>query len=410
MTTRYVLTTTCLNTGTMSLTQPLRVFLQGKDRIILKDEEGETYDIEVNWAKNRLEGLEPYYTKRRLSANDKILLYLEGNQIALEALTPAAKPARPRSAEAKSSAGARSAAAKTPTGERPAGERRPGSSVPAGNRPAGEQRPWASEEESLPEKSEIRVKVTPYPKEVIYPHQPVTSEVPAFSADLEALGFSRETGSAPWVFRAALGRRTFHLALAKFGEMDTKELLSYRQKGRVQYAAIVAGESSKPEALAEIAAVRPSGLTQAGLGFVSPEALQRLIRLRAAFPLGPLDVERLLREGRIDLEAIQSLEQEISSALRERSHFSAVLTLLADYPPQQVFLLADLMPMAREMNLEADQLQKVLESLSNPPFLLLKRLSPGEFLMRQSVEQTLADWIEYAQVMARRLQGVHLEL
>jgi hypothetical protein len=62
--------------------------------------------------------------------------------------------------------------------------------------------------------------------------------------------------------------------------------------------------------------------------------------------------------------------------------------------------------MAREMYLEADHLQQVLESLSNPPFLLLKRLSPGEFLMRQSVEQTLADWVEYAEVMARRLQGV----
>ncbi|GIW39276.1 MAG: hypothetical protein KatS3mg075_757 [Meiothermus sp.] len=387
---RYVLTSTCLNTGTMSLTQPLRVFLQGKDRVTLKDEEGETYDVGVNWAKNRLEGLEPYYTKRRLGVNDKILLHLEGNQIVLEALTPAAKPARPRHAEAKSPSAARSSAAGAPTGERS----------------AGEQRSWVSGEESLPEKPEKRVKVTPYPKEVIFPHKPVASETPAFSADLEALGFSRESGSAPWVFRAALGRRTFHLALAKFGEMEAKELLAYRQQGRVQYAAIVAGESSKPEALAEIAAVRPSGLAQTGLGFVSPEALQRLVKLHSVFPVGPLDIERLLREGRIDLEAIQNLEQEISGALRERSHFSAVLTLLADQPPQKVFLLADLMPMAREMNLEADQLQKVLESLSNPPFLLLKRLSPGEFLMRQSVEQTLADWIEYAQVMTRRLQGV----
>lgn len=383
---RYVLTSTCLHTGTMNLTQPLRFFLQGKDRVTLKDEEGETYDIEINWAKNRLEGLEPYYSKRRLGVNDKILLHLEGNQIALEALTPTAKPARPRHAELKPPFGARAPAS-------PEGERAPGARGVPG-------------EESSSEKPEKRVKVTPYPKEVIFPHRPVASEVPAFSADLEALGFSRESGSAPWVFRALLGRRTFHLALAKFGEMEAKELLAYRQQGRVQYAAIVAGESSKPEALAEIAPLRPA---QVGLGFASPEALQRLAKLRSVFPVGPLDVERLLQEGRIDLEAIQNLEQEISSLLRERSHFSAVLTLLADQPPQKVFLLADLMPMAREMNLEADHLQKVLESLSNPPFLLLKRLSPGEFLMRQSVEQTLADWIEYAQVMIRRLKGVLLE-
>ncbi len=365
---RYVLTSTCLNSGTMNLTQSLRVFLQGKERIALRDEDGETYDASVNWRQNRLEGLAPYYAKRRLGVNDKIALHLEGGEIGLEALTPVAKPARPRSPEVERS------------------------------RPPSTEQP--------PEKTEKRVKVTPYPKEVIFPHKPVASEVPAFSVDLETMGFSRESGSAPWVFRAALGRRTFHLALAKFGEMEARELLAYRQQGRVQYAAIVAGESSRPEALAEIATVRPSGLVQVGLGYVSPEALQRLVKLKAAFPVGPLDIERLLREGRIDLEAIQRLEHEISGVLRERSHFSAVLTLLADQPPQQVFLLADLMPMAREMNLEADHLQSVLESLSSPPFLLLKRLSPGEFLMRQSVDRALADWVEYAEVMTRRLQGV----
>ncbi len=363
---RYVLTSACLTSGTMNLTQSLRVFLQGKDLIALRDEEGEIYDASVNWRQNRLEGLAPYYAKRRLGVNDKIALHLEAGEIGLEALTPSAKPARPRSTES--------------------------------------ERPRPQPAEPLTEKPEKRVKVTPYPKEVIFPHKPATSEVPAFSTDLEALGFSRESSSAPWVFRAAMGRRTFHLALAKFGEMEAKELLSYRQQGRVQYAAIVAGESSKPEALAEIATVRPSGLLQVGLGYVSPEALQRLAKLRGAFPVGPLDIERLLREGRIDFEAVQGLENEISRVLHERGHFSAVLTLLADQPPQQVFLLADLMPMAREMNLEADHLQEVLQSLSNPPFLLLKRLSPGEFLMRQSVDQALADWAEYAEVMVRRLK------
>ncbi|WP_027882548.1 hypothetical protein [Meiothermus rufus] len=367
---RYVLTSVCLRSGTMNLTQSLRVFLQGKDRVILRDEEGETYEAVVNWQQNRLEGLAPYYAKRRLNVNDRIALHLEAGEIALEALTPAAKPARPRTAE-------------TPA--------KPASPPPS---------------ELTQEKGSKRVRVTPYPKEVLYPHQPLPPEGPAFATDLEALGLVRESGSAPWVFRAALGRRTFHLALARFGEMEAKALLAYRSQGRVQYAALVAGESSKAEALAEIASVRPSGLGQTGLGFVSPEALTRLVKHKSAFPIGPLDLERLLRQGRVDLESVEALEQEIYGVLRERSHFSAVLALLAEQPPQQVFLLADLMPMAREMNLEADHLQQVLESLSGPPFLLLKRLSPGEFLLRQSVEETLANWIEYAEVMRRRLQGV----
>jgi len=368
---RYVLTSACLNSGTMNLTQSLRVFLQGKDLVALRDEDGEIYHGSVNWRQNRLEGLTPYYAKRRLVVNDKIALHFEGGEIGLEALKPAARPARPRSLES--------------------------------------ERSRSQPTEPAPDKTEKRVKVTPYPKEVIFPHKPVATEVPAFSVDLEALGFNCESSSAPWIFRAALGRRTFTLALVKFGEMEAKDLLAYRQQGRVQYAAIVAGESSRPETMAEIATVRPSGLVQVGLGYVSPEALQRLVKLRNVFPVGPLDIERLLREGRVDLEALQVLEQEISGVLRERSHLSAVLTLLVDQPSQEVFLLADLLPLAREMNLEADRLQFVLESLSSPPFLLLKRLSPGEFLMRQSVEKALNDWAEYAAVMVRRLGGVPFE-
>ncbi|RDI95801.1 hypothetical protein DV704_05890 [Meiothermus sp. QL-1] len=364
MTARYVLTSACLHSGTMSLIQPLRVYLRGKDRVVLRDEEGETYQVEVNWQLGRLEGLGPYYAKRRLGVNDRIVLHLEGETIGLEALAPSARPIRVR----------------PPEGPKPQAE------PPA----------------------EKRVRVTPYPKEVIFPHQPLPLEVPAFSADLEALGLVRESSGAPWVFRASLGRRTFYLALAKLGELPARELLAYRQQGRAEYAGLVAGESARQEALAEIAALRPSGLAQAGLVYLSPEALQRLVRLRRRFPVGPLDLERLLREGRVDLEAVQRLEDEVFGVLHERGHFSAVLTLLADQPPQQVFLLADLMPMAREMGLEADQLQSILENLCSPPFLLLKRLSPGEFLMRQSVEQALSDWAEYARVMLGRLQGVSL--
>lgn len=370
MSARYVLTSTCLNTGTMSLTHSLRNHLKGKDVVSFRDEDGETFETRVNWITNRIEGLGPYYNKRRLSVNEKVALSFdaESGVIGIEALTPAAKPAKPKAAE------------------------------PERQNPLPPAKP--------PEKPEKRVVVTPYPKEVLFPQVPVRTEVPNFAADLEALGFNRETAASPWVFRAALGRRTFSLALARFGETGAKELLAFRQQGRTQYAAIVAGESSKTEALAEISAVRPSGLSQSGLGFVSPEALQRLVKLRGAFPLGALDIERLLREGRVDLESIQHLEHEISGVLGERGAFSAVLTVLSELTPQQVFMIGDLMPTAREMNLESDHVQSVLETLSSPPFLLLKRLSPGEFLMRQSVDSALAEWMEYSEVMAHRLESV----
>ena len=367
-TARYVLTSTRLDTGTMSLTLSLRNHLKDQDTVTFRDEDGETFEARVNWVANRIEGLSPYYTKRRLSVNEKVALSFEDDAIGIEALTAAAKPAKP----------------KTPPQPEP-------------------ERESPKPKKPQPEK---RVVVTPYPKEVLFPQVPLRAEIPNFSGDLEALGLTRESAGSPWVFRAALGRRTFSLALARFGEVEARELLAFRQQGRVQYAAIVAGESSKTEALAEINAVRPAGLAQTGLGYVSPEALQHLVKLKGAFPLGALDIERLLREGRIDLESIQGLEREIQGVLGERGAFSAVLTVLFEMTPQQVFMIADLMPTAREMNLESDHVQNVLETLSSPPFLLLKRLSPGEFLMRQSVDSALSEWMEYSEVMSRRLETV----
>lgn len=44
-----------------------------------------------------------------------------------------------------------------------------------------------------------------------------------------------------------------------------------------------------------------------------------------------------------------------------------------------------------------------MEVLAQPPFLLLKRLSPGEFLLRQSVEEALEDLRAFAEGLAGRL-------
>ena len=233
---RYVLTSNCLATGTMNLTLTLRNYLQGRDRVTFRDEDGDSYETQVNWPRGRIEGLGAYYDKRRLSANETVALHFEGEEIGLEALTPSAKPPKPRRAA-----------------------------------PPPEPAPEPVEvAKARPERQEKRVKVTPYPREVLFPQVPASTEAPAFTSDLEALGLARESGGPPWAFRAALGRRTFNLAVARFGEMEAKELLAFRQSGRAQYAAIVAGESSRSEALAEIASVRPSGLAQGGLGYVSP--------------------------------------------------------------------------------------------------------------------------------------------
>ena len=98
------------------------------------------------------------------------------------------------------------------------------------------------------------------------------------------------------------------------------------------------------------------------MGFVSPEALTRLARLKGRFPLTPWDLEDLLKEGRVDLEA-EALEE----------------------------------------GLVPEVVRQGVEVLAQPPFLLLKRLSPGEFLLRQSVEEALEDLRAFAEGLAGRL-------
>lgn len=83
--------------------------------------------------------------------------------------------------------------------------------------------------------------------------------------------------------------------------------------------------------------------------------------------------------------------------------FAALLLLLARKPLGEVFLLADLRAEALEEGLVPEVVRQGVEVLAQPPFLLLKRLSPGEFLLRQSVEEALEDLRAFAEGLAGRL-------
>ncbi|MER3442736.1 MAG: hypothetical protein C4333_00855 [Meiothermus sp.] len=365
MTGRYVLTSQCLNSGTMTLTQSLRQFLKNKETARFVDEDGEVYECKVEWSRGRIAGLHAYYAKRRLAVNEVIGLSFDGEVIGLEALH--SRPPRP--------------APKAPVEAEPKPEPQPETPPPA----------------------QRRVKVTPYPTAVMYPHAPA-AEAPGFSADLERLGLSRERNGPPWFFRASLGRRAYTLALCRLGECEPLELLELRRQGSVQYAGLVAGESMREEALAELAQWRPSGLGGGGLCYISPEALQKLAKLRQVFPVGPVEVERFLKTGRLDLESLHHLEDELEGILGERAAFSSVLLSLAEMPQQSVFLLADLV--GSDLPLEADTVRQILDVLVGPPFLLLKRLSPGEYLLRATVADALAEFTQYARLMATRAEAV----
>lgn len=362
MTARYVLTSTCIQRGTMTLTVSLRQHLQGKDRVRFVDEDGEVYEVEVDWKQGVVRGLLAYYQKRRLTVNEAILLHFRGEEVELKA-TPRGLP-RLGQAESRGPEG-REARPATP-GKDP--------------KEAGDPKP-----------EKRRVRVTPYPKEVLFPNEPQRAwEPPGVTEDLRRLGFLLE-GGPPWVYKAPLGRRQVLLVLLRPGEGEPSLLKSYRQQGA--YLAILAPESQK------------EGVPE-GVGYLSPEAVSRLVRLKARFPLSPLDLEDLLREGFVDLEAVESLEGRLVAELSERGAFAAFLLLLSRKSLGEVFLLADLEAEALEEGLRPEVVRQGVEVLSQPPFLLLKRLSPGEFLLRQGVEEALSDLEAFAQGLRGRLNRV----
>jgi len=386
MTARYVLTSVCAHTGTMTLTASLRRHLLGKERVRLVDEDGEIYEGEVDWKAGVVRGLAPYYAKRRLGANEAILLHFRGEEIELKAL--------PR------------APVRTPPSEKPQPQEKPGAQKPQekSREAQGKAEPRGGQEKSRelqegPREQvgavrEKRVRIaSPSDEALLSPEPktlPKTLHPPAATEDLKRLGFSLE-GGPPWVYKAALGRRQVVLALLRLGEGEAALLRPYQKEGA--YAAFLAPESEK-------------GAAPEGVGYLSPEALSRLARLRAHFPITPLDLEDLLREGRVDLEAVERLEDRLAAELSERGTFAAFLAFLSKKRLGEVFRLSDLEPEALEEGFSPEAVRQGVELLSKPPFLVLKRLAPGEFLLRQEVEEALDDLWAFAESLKTRLSRI----
>jgi hypothetical protein len=210
---------------------------------------------------------------------------------------------------------------------------------------------------------------------------------PGATEDLGRLGFFLE-GGPPWVYKATLGRKQVVLVLLRLGEGELSSLKPHRQRGA--YVALLAPESEKASVPKEV-------------GFISPEALSQLVRLRARFPITPLDIEDLLREGRVDLGAVEELEDRLAAELSERGTFAAFLLFLSGKKLGEVFRLSDLEAEALEEGFSPKEVRQNVELLSKPPFFVLKRLSPGEFLLRQEVEEALSDLQAFAESLKARL-------
>ena len=393
MTARYVLTSVCVQTGTMALTVSLRQRLLGKERIRLVDEDGEVYEGQVDWGAGVVRGVGPYYAKRRLGANEAILLHFRGEEIELKALprVPVRTPT-PEKPQPQEKSGSQKGQEKT---------KEPQGKVEALRSQERSKGLWERLGEEVKAVKEKRVRVattTASPSSsneaLLFPEPkapPKTLHPPGATEDLGRLGFSLE-GGPPWVYKATLGRKQVVLALLRLGEGEVSSLKPHRQRGA--YVALLAPESEK-------------ALVPNDVGFVSPEALSRLVRLKARFPITPLDLEDLLRRGRVDLDAVEELEDRLAAELSERGTFAAFLLFLSRKKLGEVFLLSDLESEAIEEGFGPEVVRQGVELLSKPPFLVLKRLSPGEFLLRQEVEEALSDLQAFAEGLKTRLGRLH---
>lgn len=361
---KYVLTSRCLHRGVLTLTYSLRQHLAGLERVRFVDEEGEGYEVRVDWAEGVVEGLGPYFAKKRLQPNETLLLSFQGEVVRIEALSwgRSHRSYPPREHQA------------------PLGQLR---SDPQEARTEPE---LPSKSAAFPpEGSKKVVRVTPYPREVLFPQG--AAAPPAVTEELVRLGFVLLEGGPPWVYQAHLGRRTLLLALLRHGEEG--DLTPWKRRGAL--VATLVPESVKEEVSGPV---------------LTPEGLGRLLKLRAHFPISALDLEGLLKEGRLDLEGVEALEDRLALELAGRGTFASLLLLLSRHRMGEVFLLSDLEAEAIEEGLLPELVRQGVETLEKPPFALLKRLSPGEFLLKQEVETALEELSEFARALKDRIQQV----
>lgn len=326
MAVKYLLTSSCLQNGTLSLTRSVRPLVSGLSKVQFSDPDGETHEASVDEAGGKITGLASLYSKYGLKVNDTIWLSQTAPGVLKLETNSRATPAAPEP-----------------------------SSKPTG---------------------------------AVQPAAPT-----ALHKHLEALGLGGHEQGEIYLAEAKMGRRQYRLALYSYtGEV--KEAVAALVRAAAEYKFIVTSEDN----LARIA-----GGLEGKVGVISGEALNSLAGLRKVMPVGPLDLEILLRSGRVDLAAVSSLEEELREKLGLRTEFSAVLVALSEYPPQQIFALEDHNETLRSFGVEPAQAAAILNALCGPPFYLLNQVGAGQYLMRVRVSEALSELAEYSEELKVRL-------
>lgn len=335
---RYTLTTHCIESGTLKLTPSLRAVLGDAERVPAVGPGGIELELIPDRELGVVRGLAPLFATGDFAANDLLRFFREGDRVTIELVGRRLR---------------RTSEPPRPPEPKPKAKRKPA--------------------------------VTPYPAEVLYPSE---AQKPAFVEALTALGLEAFPEGRHWRLRARMGRKVLTLVAGRAGTIGAEELVAARAERGADFALWVVDEA------------RPT--PRPGLVVASEEALFALRDLHRSFPLGGLDLARLLAAGRIGLDEVEAQRQAVAGLLGERAQFSAVVLALAAFRKDQVFLIEDVLPEVGEA-VSPDGVQRVLEALAGPPFFVLERLAPGEYRLRESVPDFLDALAAYAQQLKRRL-------
>ena len=213
---------------------------------------------------------------------------------------------------------------------------------------------------------------------------------------LEAVGFDVQArGYGQLMATADLGRRSFKVLVHTLpaGErLDWASLLARRRDSGAKYLAVFGDHRD----LVRLNA--PAELARATLW--SWAGVQRMVDLTRTVLVSPVDLEPHFERGGMFEHGLARFEQTVSRRIEERGAFSAVLGRLATHRAPAIFLLEDL---AADLELQRDQLLRILERLGEAPFHLVSRVDSGEFCLRYRVADALGQVSDYALSLRERL-------
>jgi hypothetical protein len=410
---RYILTRLCLNTGSIAVLKYLEGTLPSEGFILAVTDSGEEIKLTASTTEKRVYGLTDYFVKRGLNVNDQLFITVIGEKLQLESIA--------KNRDTK------------PDLERPV------QSTPA--------LPKAKFERQVIEESayvrEVReVKVSPYPKGILYPRSgetsengtpkleaahpettpeprvletPVTREIPTppakqatpFEVMLEnvhtsftALGYVVSALESGLLLETKLGRLGHRVALAVTdGKLEADAMNSILKAGRVtgvKYLAVAAPRDV-------LGFLEPS----AAFGRVCKVELESLSDLRdlaKLFSFGPLELEGYWNAGNINTETLESLEANVQSQIQSRGLFSFVTLALNHFDAPRIITPEEIQDKLSATGITTGTITEVLETLSKPPFNLLSPMGVGEYHLRANLERGLSDVAEYVSSLRMRLR------